>query len=108
MEKASATGSRKAKKPGNFEVIHALDQPQQKIALVDPKAYSDILTAASRKAVLQGQPRVRRGKMRGPPRRFCCRQLRERQKSFARPKKCPELLTGCMFCGISKTQSRSN
>ena len=56
MEKASATGSRKAKKPGNFEVIHALDEPQQKIALVDPKAYSDILTAASRKAVLQGQP----------------------------------------------------
>jgi hypothetical protein len=32
-----------------FEVIHALDEPQQKIAIVDPKAYSDILTAASRK-----------------------------------------------------------
>ena len=39
-----------------FEVIHALDEPQQKIAIVDPKAYSDILTAASRKAALQGQP----------------------------------------------------
>jgi hypothetical protein len=39
-----------------FEVIHALDEPEQKIAIVDPKAYSDILTAASRKAALQGQP----------------------------------------------------
>jgi hypothetical protein len=39
-----------------FEVIHALDEAQQKIAIVDPKAYSDILTAASRKAALQGQP----------------------------------------------------
>jgi Protein of unknown function (DUF3500) len=39
-----------------FEVMHVLDEPQQKIAVVDPKAYSDILTAASRKAALQGQP----------------------------------------------------
>jgi Protein of unknown function (DUF3500) len=39
-----------------FEVIHALSEPEQKIAIVDPKAYSDILTAASRKAALQGQP----------------------------------------------------
>jgi hypothetical protein len=39
-----------------FELIHALDEPQQRIAIVDPKAYSDILTAASRKAALQGQP----------------------------------------------------
>jgi hypothetical protein len=39
-----------------FEVIQALDEPQQKIAIVDPKAYSDILTAANRKAALQGQP----------------------------------------------------
>ena len=39
-----------------FEVIHALNEPQQQIAIVDPKAYSDILTAASRKAALQGQP----------------------------------------------------
>jgi hypothetical protein len=39
-----------------FEVIRALDEPEQKIAIVDPKAYSDILTAASRKAALQGQP----------------------------------------------------
>jgi hypothetical protein len=39
-----------------FEVIRALDEPQQKIAIVDPRAYSDILTAASRKAALQGQP----------------------------------------------------
>jgi hypothetical protein len=39
-----------------FDVIHALDEPQQKIAIVDPKAYGDILTAASRKAALQGQP----------------------------------------------------
>jgi len=39
-----------------FAVIHALDEPQQKIAIVDPKAYRDILTAANRKAALQGQP----------------------------------------------------
>jgi hypothetical protein len=39
-----------------FEVVRALDEPQQKIAIVDPKAYSDILTAASRKAALEGQP----------------------------------------------------
>src|SRR6266536_4351163 len=39
-----------------FEVVHALDEPQQKIAIVDPKAYSDILTAANRQAALQGQP----------------------------------------------------
>jgi Protein of unknown function (DUF3500) len=39
-----------------FEVIHALDEPLQKIAIVDPKAYADILTAASRKAALEGQP----------------------------------------------------
>jgi Protein of unknown function (DUF3500) len=38
------------------ELIHALDEQQQKIAIVDPKAYPDILTAASRKAALQGQP----------------------------------------------------
>jgi hypothetical protein len=37
-------------------VIRALDEPQQKIAIVQPKAYSDILTAASRRAALQGQP----------------------------------------------------
>jgi hypothetical protein len=39
-----------------FELIHALDEPRQKIAIVDPTAYKDILTAASRKAALQGQP----------------------------------------------------
>jgi len=39
-----------------FEVIHSLDEALQKIAIVDPKAYSDVLTAASRKAALQGQP----------------------------------------------------
>ncbi len=39
-----------------FEVIHALDEEQQKTAIVDPTAYKEILTAASRKAALQGQP----------------------------------------------------
>jgi hypothetical protein len=39
-----------------FEVIRALDDAQQKAAIVDAKAYNDILTAASRKAALQGQP----------------------------------------------------
>ena len=31
-----------------------LDEQQQKVAIVDPTAYKDILTAASRKAALQG------------------------------------------------------
>jgi hypothetical protein len=39
-----------------IELIHLLDEPQQKVAIVDPTAYKDILTAASRKAALQGQP----------------------------------------------------
>lgn len=39
-----------------FQVIHALDEQQQKIAIVDPTAYKEILTAASRTAALQGQP----------------------------------------------------
>ena len=38
------------------ELIHTLDEQQQKVAIVDPNAYEDILTAASRKAALQGQP----------------------------------------------------
>jgi hypothetical protein len=38
------------------ELIHTLDEQQQKVAVVDPTAYRDILTAASRKAALQGQP----------------------------------------------------
>ncbi len=38
------------------ELIHSLDDQQQKVAIVDPTAYKDILTAASRKAALQGQP----------------------------------------------------
>jgi hypothetical protein len=39
-----------------IELIHALDEQQHKVAIVDPTAYKDILTAASRKAALQGQP----------------------------------------------------
>jgi hypothetical protein len=39
-----------------IELIHTLDDQQQKVAIVDPTAYKDILTAASRKAALQGQP----------------------------------------------------
>lgn len=39
-----------------FELIHALDEQHQKLAIVEPTAYKDILTAASRKAALQGQP----------------------------------------------------
>ncbi len=38
-----------------FELIHTLDEQQRKVAIVDPTAYKDILTAASRKAALQGQ-----------------------------------------------------
>jgi hypothetical protein len=39
-----------------FELIRTLDEQQQRVAIVDPTAYKDILTAASRKAALQGQP----------------------------------------------------
>jgi hypothetical protein len=39
-----------------LEVMHALDEEQRKVAIVDATAYPDILTAASRKAALQGQP----------------------------------------------------
>jgi len=39
-----------------MELIHILDEQQQKVAIVNPTAYEEILTAASRKAALQGQP----------------------------------------------------
>jgi hypothetical protein len=39
-----------------LQLIQALDDGQRKIAVVDSNAYSEILTAASRKAALQGQP----------------------------------------------------
>src|SRR5438132_6346065 len=39
-----------------FELITALDEPDRKIAIVNPTAYKDILTSASRKAALEGQP----------------------------------------------------
>ena len=39
-----------------IDLIHTLDEQQQKIAIVNPTAYEDILTAASRKAAIQGQP----------------------------------------------------
>jgi uncharacterized protein DUF3500 len=39
-----------------IELINALDEQQQKVAIVDPTAYKDILTSADRKAALQGQP----------------------------------------------------
>ena len=49
-----------------IELIHALDEQQQKVAIVDPTAYKEILTAASRKAALQGQPSgLPAGKMSG-------------------------------------------
>jgi Protein of unknown function (DUF3500) len=38
------------------ELIRSLDEQQQKVAIVEATAYKDILTAASRKAALQGQP----------------------------------------------------
>jgi Protein of unknown function (DUF3500) len=39
-----------------IELIHAFDEQQQKVAIVEPTAYAEILTAASRKAALRGQP----------------------------------------------------
>jgi hypothetical protein len=38
-----------------FAMIQALDEPLQKAAIVDPKAYADILTTNSRTAALKGQ-----------------------------------------------------
>jgi len=37
-------------------LIGALDEGQKQIAIVDPVAYADILTAANRQAALEGQP----------------------------------------------------
>lgn len=39
-----------------FEMLRTLDEPMRKVAIVDAKAYADILSAASRKAALAGQP----------------------------------------------------
>jgi hypothetical protein len=39
-----------------FRLLQSLDSAQRKIAIVEPTAYKDILTAASRKAALNGQP----------------------------------------------------
>jgi hypothetical protein len=38
------------------ELLESLDPAQRKVAIVDSKAYPDILTGASRKAALEGQP----------------------------------------------------
>jgi hypothetical protein len=38
------------------EVIASLDDAQRRVAIVDATAYKDLLTAASRKAALEGQP----------------------------------------------------
>jgi hypothetical protein len=39
-----------------FDLILSLDDRERKLAIVNPKAYADILTSAGRKAALQGQP----------------------------------------------------
>lgn len=39
-----------------FDFFHSLDEPLQKAAIIDPTAYPEILTAASRKAALKGHP----------------------------------------------------
>lgn len=39
-----------------LRLIQTLDNPDRKTAIVEPTAYKDILTAASRKAALEGQP----------------------------------------------------
>lgn len=39
-----------------IELIHLLDAEQQRVVVVDPVAYPEILTMASRKAALKGQP----------------------------------------------------
>ncbi len=48
-------------------LLDSLDEQQQKVAIVDQKAYADILTAASRKAALEGHPNgLPAAKMRQP------------------------------------------
>jgi hypothetical protein len=39
-----------------FDVVRSLDEPLLKAAIVDPKAYADILTTNTRAAALKGQP----------------------------------------------------
>jgi len=39
-----------------FALIEALDEPLQRVAIIDPKAYGDILTTNSRIAAMKGQP----------------------------------------------------
>jgi hypothetical protein len=39
-----------------FDLIHSLDEPLRQLAIVDASAYPEILSAASRKAALKGQP----------------------------------------------------
>ncbi len=39
-----------------FELIHSLDEPHRRLAVVDATAYGDILTSASRQAALRGRP----------------------------------------------------
>lgn len=38
------------------DLVHALDGEQRQVAIVDPHAYAEILTAAKRQAALEGQP----------------------------------------------------
>ncbi len=39
-----------------FQLLHSLDERQQKVAIVQSTAYGDILTFANRQAALEGQP----------------------------------------------------
>ena len=51
-----------------FETLHALDEPMQRVAIVDPKAFQDIATVDSRTVALKGQPSgLSASKMGGKP-----------------------------------------
>jgi hypothetical protein len=56
------TGPRKglyilaAEEERGFDVLHSLDEEQQRKAIVNPKAYADILTSQDRVAAIKGQP----------------------------------------------------
>jgi Protein of unknown function (DUF3500) len=45
-----------AEDDAGLAMVQTLDDPQKKIAIVNPEAYKDILTMADRKAALKGQP----------------------------------------------------
>jgi hypothetical protein len=65
------------------ELLNSLTEDQKKVAIVDKEAYKDILTAASRKAALKGQPSgLPFGKMNAHQREMLNTLVEEYARSF--------------------------